>query len=114
LIQSDFHHVSVLRPGSSSGLKGTWTRAGIEPPPPQKRRTTDLDEDLLAELVGRRQPVGRHVHGLGEQHVPEHLPEGGGHVPLLHDAAVVLDGQDDGEAAGFIHTANEQVHPHDQ
>lgn len=60
--------------------------------------TPDLDEDLLLELVGGRQAICCDVHRLGQQHVSKHLLEESGHVPLLHDATVVLDGQDDGEA----------------
>lgn len=62
--------------------------------------TSDLDEDLPLELIGRGQAVGGDVHSLGQQHVPKHLLEVGGHVPLLHNATVVLDGQDDRIAVG--------------
>lgn len=59
-----------------------------------------LDKNLPLELVGGREPVGYDVHGLGEECVPEHLLEILGHVPLLSNAAVVLNGQDDRVPAG--------------
>ena len=52
------------------------------------------------ELVWGGEPVGRNVHRLGEECVPEHLLEILGHVPLLGNAAVVLDRQDDRVPAG--------------
>lgn len=62
----------------------------------------DLDEDLLLELVGGRQPICGNVHRFGQQHVSKHFLEESGHVPLLHDATVVFDGQDDGKAVGGV------------
>lgn len=67
--------------------------------------SSDLDEDLLLELVWRWQPVCRNIHWFCQQHVSKHLLKVSGHVPLLNDAAVVLDGQDDRKAVekkGFI------------
>ena len=61
----------------------------------------DLDEDLPLELVGWWQAVCSHVHRLSQQHVPKHFLKLGGHIPLLHDTTVVLDGQDDGISAGW-------------
>lgn len=65
---------------------------------------SDLDEDLLLELVWRWQPICRNIHWFCQQHVSKHLLKVSGHVPLLNDAAVVLDGQDDRKAVkkGFI------------
>lgn len=60
----------------------------------------DLDEDLPLELVWRGQAISCDIHRLGQQHVSEHLLEVSGHIPLLHNTAVVLDGEDDGIAAG--------------
>lgn len=59
-----------------------------------------LDEDLPLELVGRGEPVGSDVHGLGKECVPKHLLEILCHISLLSNAAVVLDGQDDRVPAG--------------
>lgn len=66
----------------------------------QLQQRSDLDENFPLQLVGGGQAVRSHVHCFGQQHVSKHLLKVGGHVPLLHDAAVVLDGQDDGEAGG--------------
>lgn len=66
---------------------------------------SDLDEDLLLELAWRWQPIRRNIHWFCQQHVSKHLLKARGHVPLLNDAAVVLDGQDDRKAVekkGFI------------
>lgn len=66
-----------------------------------KRETqlaSDLDEDLLLELVWRWQPICCNIHWLCQQHVSKHLFKVCGHVSLLHDAAVVLNGQNDGVA----------------
>lgn len=54
-----------------------------------------LDEDLSTELVRGRELLRVAVHRLGEQQISKHLLEMRGHVPLLHHAAVVLNGQDD-------------------
>lgn len=59
----------------------------------------DLDEDLPLELVGWGQPICCDIHRLGQQHVSKHLLKVSGHIPLLHDTTVVLDGQNDGIAA---------------
>lgn len=59
---------------------------------------SDLNEDLLLELVWRWQPICRNIHWLCQQHVSKQLFEVCGHVSLLHDAAVVLNGQNDGVA----------------
>lgn len=53
-----------------------------------------LDEDLPAELVGRRKLLCVVVDWLGEQQISKHLLKVRGHVPLLDHTAVVLDGQD--------------------
>lgn len=66
---------------------------------------SDLDEDLLLELAWRWQPIRRNIHWFCQQHVSKHLLKARGHVPLLNDAAVVLDGQDDRKAVekkGFL------------
>lgn len=60
----------------------------------------DLDEDLPLEPGGRGQAICHDIHRLGQQHVTKHLLEVSGHIPLLHNTAVVLNGQDDGIAAG--------------
>lgn len=59
-----------------------------------------LDKDLSLQLTGRRQSISSDVHRLGEQHLSKDFLEVGGHETLLHDAAVVLDGQDDWKAEG--------------
>lgn len=59
---------------------------------------SDLNEDLLLELVWRWQPIRCNIHRLCQQHVSKHLFKVCGHVSLLHDAAVVLNGQNDGVA----------------
>lgn len=57
-----------------------------------------LDENLPLELIWRGEPVSRDIYWFGQEHVPKDLLEILSHVPLLSDAAVVLDGQNDGEA----------------
>lgn len=59
---------------------------------------SDLNEDLLLELVWRWQPIRCIIYWLCQQHVSKHLFKVCGHVSLLHDAAVVLNGQNDGVA----------------
>lgn len=59
-----------------------------------------LDENLPLELVRRGEPVSRNIYGFGQEHVPKDLLEILSHVPLLSDAAVVLNGQNDRETAG--------------
>lgn len=59
-----------------------------------------LDENLPLELVWRGEPVSRNIYGFGQEHVPKDLLEILSHVPLLSDAAVVLNGQNDRETAG--------------
>lgn len=51
-----------------------------------------FDEDLPAELVGRRKLLCVTVNRFGEQQISENFLEVRGHVPLLDHTAVVLDG----------------------
>lgn len=57
-----------------------------------------LDEDLPLELIGRGESVCRDVHSFGQEHLSKHFLEVSGHVPLLDNAAVVFNGEDDGIA----------------
>lgn len=66
----------------------------------QRKLAPDLDEDLPLKLVGRGQAICRDIHRLGQQHVSKHFLKVSGHVSLLHNTTVVLDGQDDGIAEG--------------
>lgn len=59
-----------------------------------------LDQDFFLELGRRRKLVGIDINRLGQEHLTEDLLEVGRHVPLLDDAAVVFDGQDDGIPGG--------------
>lgn len=82
-------------------------RCQRKPKAPKKEMQgpSHLDKDLLLELVWRWQPICGNIHWLGQQHVSKHLLKGAGHVPLLDDAAVVLNGQNDRKAVekkGFI------------
>lgn len=62
----------------------------------------DLDEDLPLELVGWGQAICRNIHRLSQQHVSKHLLKGSGHIPLLHNTTMVLNGQDDGIPVGGV------------
>ena len=53
-----------------------------------------FEDDFATELVGGRQGVGGGVNGLCQQHLPKDVFEGSGHVALLVDGAVILNGQD--------------------
>lgn len=56
-----------------------------------------LDENLPFELVWRGKAISRNIYWFGQEHVPKDLLEILSHVPLLSNAAVVLNGQNDGE-----------------
>lgn len=56
-------------------------------PPPH------LYNDLALELSGGGQLISDELHRLHQQLVPEHVPEDPCHLPLLDDAAVLLNGQ---------------------
>lgn len=58
-----------------------------------------LDENLPLELVWRWKAISRNIHWFGQEHVPKDLLEILSHVPLLSNAAVVLNGQNDRETA---------------
>lgn len=92
-----FHQLLVLRREQWNNRRSSeprlWPLAKLKRP---VVRRLHLDEDLPAELVGRRKLVCAVVHRLGEQQVSEHLLKVSGHVPLLDHTAVVLEGQDDG------------------
>ena len=98
--------------GDTSGLASQAPTSSPRPEPTTEAKAspiqTYLDKDLPLELVGGGEPVGCNIHGLGEECVPKHLFEILGHVPLLGNAAVVLDGQDDRvPAAGDQHVTQE-------
>ncbi len=57
-----------------------------------------LDQDLPLELIGRGEAIGGDVHRFGQEHLSKHFLKVGGHVSLLDNTAVVLDGEDDGIA----------------
>lgn len=65
---------------------GAWLGKGIH-----------LDENLPLELVWRGKAISRNIDWFGQEHVPKDLLEILSHVPLLSNAAVVLNGQNDGE-----------------
>lgn len=58
-----------------------------------------LDENLPLELVWGGKSVSRNIYRFGQEHVPKDLLEILSHVPLLSDAAVIFNGQNDGETA---------------
>lgn len=56
-----------------------------------------LDENLPLELVWRGKAISRNIYWFGQEHVPKDLLEILRHVPLLSNAAVVLNGENDRE-----------------
>lgn len=56
-----------------------------------------LDKNLPLELVWRGKAISRNIYWFGQEHVPEDLLEILSHVPLLSNAAVVLNGQNNRE-----------------
>lgn len=61
-------------------------------------KATYLDDYPLPQLAGRGQLVSTGLRGLHQQLVAKHLLEHPGHVALLFNATVLLDGQDHWEA----------------
>lgn len=64
---------------------------------PHSLHLVHLDENLPLELVRRGKAISRNIYWFGQQHVPKDLLEILSHVPLLSNAAVVLNGQNDRE-----------------